>query len=457
VSIFVNRTLDLKKIKAIGFDMDHTLVRYNFKNFEGLTYNEIINKLINLAGYPTSIKKLKFDHNRVVRGLVMDKINGNLLKVSSHGRVKSSAHGTKRLSKKEQTKKYKNTFVDLNEGQFDSVDTVFSLAQSCLFAQLVDLKDQGEISENVTYEDLANDITHYMDLAHRDDTLKSVIRENIADYIILDEQVVKVLESFKKIGKKLLIITNSDYSYSKVLLDYAINPFLKNHKTWDELFEIVITLSAKPRFFTDDLPFLKIDPETNTMTNQFSGFTSGIYQGGSALKLQENLKLSEEQILYLGDHIYGDILNLKKTCNWRTALVIEDLEDETNSLKSSIEIHEKIETLMTQKATIDKKLHKLPPFNMIENDSKEMKIRDKYFSEIEKVDNQLTILIKDYQTHFNPYWGEIMRAGSEHSLIAGQVEKYACIYMAKVSDFLYYSPQTYFRTRRRMMAHEFFD
>ena len=28
MSIYVNRTLDLKKIKAIGFDMDYTLVRY---------------------------------------------------------------------------------------------------------------------------------------------------------------------------------------------------------------------------------------------------------------------------------------------------------------------------------------------------------------------------------------------------------------------------------------------
>jgi len=36
--VFVNRTLNLKKIKFIGLDMDHTLVRYNIENFERLSY-----------------------------------------------------------------------------------------------------------------------------------------------------------------------------------------------------------------------------------------------------------------------------------------------------------------------------------------------------------------------------------------------------------------------------------
>jgi hypothetical protein len=36
--VYVNRTLNLKKIRYIGLDMDHTLVRYNSENFEKLSH-----------------------------------------------------------------------------------------------------------------------------------------------------------------------------------------------------------------------------------------------------------------------------------------------------------------------------------------------------------------------------------------------------------------------------------
>lgn len=34
------------------------------------------------------------------------------------------------------------------------------------------------------------------------------------------------------------------------------------------------------------------------------------------------------QVLYVGDHIYGDILRSKKTLGWRTMLVVPELETE---------------------------------------------------------------------------------------------------------------------------------
>ena len=35
-----------------------------------------------------------------------------------------------------------------------------------------------------------------------------------------------------------------------------------------------------------------------------------------------------EQVLYIGDHIYGDILRLRKQHMWRTAMVLQELERE---------------------------------------------------------------------------------------------------------------------------------
>lgn len=37
-SVFCNRTLNLRSIRAIGFDMDYTLVEYNVQAWEGKAY-----------------------------------------------------------------------------------------------------------------------------------------------------------------------------------------------------------------------------------------------------------------------------------------------------------------------------------------------------------------------------------------------------------------------------------
>ncbi len=62
--VFVNRTLNLKKITHIGFDMDHTLIRYNSRKFEELAHQVMIDKLIKDKSYPTVIKQINFDFDR---------------------------------------------------------------------------------------------------------------------------------------------------------------------------------------------------------------------------------------------------------------------------------------------------------------------------------------------------------------------------------------------------------
>jgi hypothetical protein len=76
------------------------------------------------------------------------------------------------------------------------------------------------------------------------------------------------------------------------------------------------------------------------------------------------------------------------------------------------------------------------------------------FEQVDQIDQKLVELIKTYNSHFNPYWGEVMRAGYEKSYLAEQVDRYACIYMSRISDLNQYSPRTDFRPDRTPMAHE---
>ena len=452
MGIYINRIINMKKIKAIGFDMDYTLVRYQTEAFENFTHGVLLKKLVENKNYPKEILKLSFDFSLVIQGLVIEKNKGNILKLSRYGKVKMSYHGTKPISYKEQQRIYANSVIDLNDTNIQSLDTSFSISNGVLFAQLVEMKDEGLNLPD--YETLATDIRKILDLAHADGTLKNEVRNNLGKYILQDKNIPYLLERYRRFGKKLLVITNSDFAYTKLLLDYTINPFLEEYDSWQDLFEITITLSSKPSFFTSLNRFLSVNPNNGFMTNFEGDIVPGIYQGGHAGKLQNDLGLEGDEILYLGDHIYGDVVTIKKTFNWRTGMVLGPLEDEIEHLKQTRPIQDEIDSLMTKKQTLERSLNELDLRRREKHKTVDRKEIDKLFAEIDGINTQISDLLERYREFFNPHWGEMMRSGQEESRFADQVEKYACIYMAKVSDLLGYSPKTYFRPHKRILPHE---
>jgi HAD superfamily 5'-nucleotidase-like hydrolase len=451
--VFVNRTLNLKKIKYIGLDMDHTLVRYNSQAFEGLSYSTIVEKLILKRNYPATLKKLEFDYNFAIRGLVIDRKKGNLLKLNRYAAIRASYHGLKPLDFKTHQKLYRSTYIDLGVSDYMAIDTFFSISLAVLYAQIVDLKDSDTSNSYPEYAQIADDILYALDEAHRDGSLKDEVKKNLDKYIIKDPKVVEGLEKFRKHGKKLFVLTNSDYHYTKLLMDYAINPFLKDHKTWSDLFELVITFAHKPKFFYEKHSFLKVNPTDGSMSNMNHNLTQGIYQGGNAFQFTDELNLEGDEILYIGDHIYGDILRLKKDCNWRTAMVLEELEHEVISNEKAEPLVSEIEKLMEFKEPLEDKLTELMTVKSEHRTVSEQDI-NQLQEQISGVDSQISQLIKKQQSMYNSQWGQLMRSGNEESYLAYQVERYACVYMSKLSDLLSLSPRTYFRAPRRPLSHE---
>lgn len=460
--VFVNRTLNMRKIKYIGLDMDHTLVRYHSHAFEELAHTTMKQRLAASKRYPESVLNLKFDFNLAIRGLVIDKKKGNLLKVSRHGAIRASSHGTKPIDFAAQQKLYKSIYIDLSDiTHYVSIDTAFSISVATLFAQLIDIKDSevptiGADQSVVMpdYETIANDVLQTLDIAHRDGSLKGEVAKNLDRFIIRDPEVVAGLERYRLHDKKIFILTNSDYEYTRLLLDYAINPYLKNHKSWMDLFEFVITLAQKPRFFYDNLRFLKVNPTDGSMTNYDEPLKRGIYQSGGADKFAKDLGIEGDDILYIGDHIYGDILRLKKDCNWRTALVVEELGSEIAAYQKVQPFSAEIRILMDRKAPLEHSLVEIISTKIESGKEADDKVVQDLQSQITDLDKQISQLIRKQQAHFNAHWGEVMRAGNEESYFANQVDRFACIYMAKLSDLLEISPRNYYRAMRRPLAHE---
>lgn len=453
--VFVNRTLNMRKIKYIGLDMDHTLVRYHSHAFEELAHKTMCQRLVEQKHYPASVLELPFQWDLAIRGLVIDRKKGNLLKVSRHGAIRASYHGTQPIDFATQQKLYKSIYIDLSDtSAYTSIDTAFSISVATLFAQLVDIKDREGKDTMPDYDTISVDVITMLDMAHRDGSLKGEVARNLDKYIIKDEEVVRGLERYRLHDKKIFIATNSDYAYTKLLLDYAINPFLKNHSSWMDLFEFVITNAQKPRFFYDSLRFLRVNPADGSMTNYDDVLKPGVYQAGCANKFAADLGIEGDDVLYIGDHIYGDILRLKKDCNWRTALVVEELGDEIENYKEAQPFSSEIRTLMEQKEPLERQLVDVISTKIeTGKEADEAKVAELQ-GQITDLDKKISQLIKKQQSVFNPHWGEIMRAGNEESYFAHQVDRFACIYMAKLSDLLEMSPRTYFRAARRPLAHE---
>ena len=451
--VFVNRTLNMKKIKYIGLDMDHTLIRYHTKHFETLVYQLIVEQLVIKKQYPNTIKQLLFNFEDAIRGLVIDSQHGNILKLSRYGAIRQSYHGTKPIDFNEQKKIYRSTYVDLGAPNYMAIDTSFSIAFCVLYSQLVDLKDQSP-NDFPSYDIIALDVLSAVDTVHADGSLKEQISQNLSHYVIQDQAVVEGLKRCIHHGKKVFILTNSEYYYTNLLLDYAINPFLSNGETWRDLFEYVITLANKPRFFYDNLKFLRINPDTGTMTNTFGRIKPGVYQGGNAKKFTDDLELAGDEILYIGDHIYGDILRLKKDCNWRTALVVEELGSEIDAQKKAFPIEQEIIANMAIKKTLEEQYITAHTQQINKKTTHSDITVHTLQTQIAVIDSKISKLLQEQQLFFNPKWERMFRAGAEESYFAYQVDRFACIYMEKLSDLLEHSPLTYFRANRRLLAHD---
>jgi HAD superfamily 5'-nucleotidase-like hydrolase len=451
--VFVNRILNLKKIKYIGLDMDHTLIRYNIKNFETLVYKMVVESLIKDKKYPAALRNLQFNFSDAIRGLIVDSKNGNILKLSRYAAIRTSYHGTKEISFSDQKKIYRSIYVDLKDPNYIAIDTSFSIAFCVLYSHLIDLKDQSP-NDFPSYSVIASDVIGTVNKVHEDGSLKDHIAKHMEEYVLQEKAVVDGLKNYIHHGKKIFLLTNSQYNYTHLLLKYAFSPFLKEGESWHNLFEFVITFANKPRFFYDNLKFLGVNPEDGTMSNIYGPITPGIYQGGNARKFTEDLNINGDEILYIGDHIYGDILRLKKDCNWRTALVVEELGEEIESQRKAYPIEKKIIKLMNMKKTLEQENLDRHTQHINEG-SKEY---DKRMAELQKkisdIDMKITKYLQEEQTFYNKHWGRIFRAGAEETYFAYQVDRYACIYMEKFSDLLEQSPLTYFRANRRLLPHD---
>jgi len=460
--IFCNRTLNLRSIQAIGYDMDYTLVHYAVEEWEGRAYEHIRNRLL-AKSWP--IDALDFDPSLVTRGLVIDTQLGNIVKANRFGYVKQAMHGTRRMDFGELRRAYARTLVDLSEPRWVFLNTLFSISEACMYAQLIDLLDSQDLPFALGYSGLYDAVRSALDRAHIEGELKNEIMADPDRFVDLDPETTLTLLDQKEAGKKIVLITNSEWEYTCFMMGYAIERFLPKGMRWQDLFSIIIVSARKPAFFQADTPIFEIVNDEGLLKPVVGTIKEGgIYLGGHASQVERCLKLDGEQILYVGDHIYGDVHVSKSVLRWRTALVLRELEDEMVANSRATEANKMIRSLMERKEGLEHEFSALRIVNQrrqkgygpqSDANADVMKSRmNELRAELQAIDSQIGPLVSREGEEFNPFWGYLMRAGNDKSNLTRQTERYADIYMSRVSNLLHYTPFMYFRSPRGSLPHD---
>lgn len=473
--VFCNRNLRMDSIEMIGFDMDYTLALYHQDKLEQLSIELTVGKLIAKHGYPEEIRNLHYDPRWAIRGLMVDRQLGNVFKMDRHAYVGRCYHGFRELDHEQRRHTYRNEKINLSSDRFEWIDTLFGLPEAVMYTTLVDWADRQ--TGTVDYDKLMGDVRTAIDEAHRDDTLKSVIKANLPAFIVKDPLLGETLHKFRSSGKKLFVLTNSLWDYTDVVMSYLLDGERKAYPSWRNYFDIVIVGGAKPAFFNELRPFVQIDPATNQplATNGEIKHLSRdkVYQGGNVVAFEQMTGIKGEQVLYIGDHIYGDILRLRKQHMWRTAMVLQELEREitvSERLEAQIQDldlldrrHRNLESEIDYQTLRLKKIQRLlddPTCSQslharLEDERKQARSQVDILRErADLMDAEVDGLEKRIDRAYNPHWGSCLREGNENSRFGEQVNDYADLYTSRVSNFGPYSPLRYFRAPRRPMPHE---
>jgi HAD superfamily 5'-nucleotidase-like hydrolase len=461
--LWCNRTLNLRAIRAIGYDMDYTLVHYRTAEWERAAFERALGPL-DRRRWP--VKDLVFDPASVIQGLTFDLELGNLVKATRFGYVIKAHHGTRPLSFDEQRAAYSSTFVDLSDPRWEFMNTLFSLSEANLFAQLVDLLDEGKLPETLGYRDLHRVLLTALDEAHNLSELKAQIMADPDRFVELDPELALTLLDQKMAGKKLLLITNSDWTYTRAMMSYAFDLHLPGPMKWRELFDLIIVEARKPGFFSGRQALYRVTDEEQGLLRAHRGSLEpgSVYAGGDAQLVESSLGLSGAEILYLGDHLFGDVHASKEMLRWRTGLILREMESEIQAMEGSRDVDAQLRELMIRKTELDARLAQLRldrqrlqqrygPKPCSSPADLEASIRG-LGEESQVLDAKIAPLARSLGEIGNSTWGPLMRAGSDKSLFARQVERYADVYTSRVSNFLAQTPFAYLRAARGSLPHD---
>ena len=117
-----------------------------------------------------------------------------------------------------------------------------------------------------------------------------------------------------------------------------------------------------------------------------------------------------DRLLYVGDHMYADILRSKRTLGWRTCLIVPELTGEIMAYK-----RHKVER--TEVLALRREQFLLENTEISSDDAEANKTQER----LVVLRSEIRDKLGKYNRVFHPKWGPLFRAGFQESRFALQV------------------------------------
>jgi 5'-nucleotidase len=473
--VWVNRNLKMTSVQWVGFDMDYTLAIYEQAAMDSLQVDLTVERLIR-RGYPSYLTNLQYDYRFPIRGLLVDKRYGHILKMNRFKVVRKGWHGMHQIPKETLKELYTQKRIRPQTSRYHWVDTLFTLAEVTAYAAIVEaLEKRGE---KVDYGQLFRDVRESIDEAHRDGSVYARVLPELGKFIQRDPYLAEALHKLRSAGKKLFLLTNSPWSYTDPVMRYLLGGALHEYPSWRLYFDVAIVAAGKPSWFKEGRPVRPLMERDGSVLRDVKGplERGKIYEGGNLREFERLCGIPGSAVLYVGDHIFGDMLRSKKDSTWRTAMVIQELDVELDAhergfadIKRQLELSEMRDNLEDELRHYQLRFKELsrakgaaaangsPAPSPDPHAAERLHVKraiERIRAELRDIQGQTTRLRDLVDKDFHPYWGSLLKQDNELSSFGQQVDTYADVYMRRVSCLRHYSPMQFFRSPHDLMPHE---
>ena len=179
-----------------------------------------------------------------------------------------------------------------------------------------------------------------------------------------------------------------------------------------------------------------------------------VFQGGNWQHLHKMLGVqSGDSILYVGDHLYADVLRSKRTLGWRSVFIMPELEDEIRTFSETLPLRNSIARLRRMRDELSLNAEEIRRDADLDNVEVQQALRE-IEEDDEVIGSSLSKMLEEWHGAFHPIWGAMFNAGYQDSRFAFYVENYACLYTSRASNLGLNSDLKSFRTTMEMLPHD---
>lgn len=361
--IFVNKPLDMGRIKQVGFGIDNTLVLYKLEFYQ-LAHSLILKRLVADKHYPAEILDLAYVRDAYDAVGAVDKYCGCLLQVDEFGNIHCCKQGNIALTKPQLTQIYPERSVQLNrkddrffipQTTFDTIliqvyaqiIAMFMKKYQCISDPLVRSADAVEpildfrtrVQGRIDFMNVWTDASQiYAELFSDRKVLLAEIAKEPSRYWAKPEGLEAILRKYSA-DKSLFVLTSLDFDYVKAVMTFLLGP------DFNQWFDYIIIAKQQEAFYQSNAPFRLYYEQDRVVGLGAVGKTllkHRIYFNGNITDFEEKTSIKTKNTLY----ITHELLNsneVYKSGKWHFCQICTHLGKELEVLQSNRDLLRKIQ------------------------------------------------------------------------------------------------------------------